>query len=407
MPLFEYTFIDNTGTSGMNVIEAPSEDDAIAVIQKKGYVVTKISRKTTTAIKETGGRKRRLRSGIGQQDLVLLARQLSTLLESGVTLLRSLNILLKQVDSRGMYKVLERIKADVEAGQSLRDALAKHPRVFSKFWINIVEAGEISGQLPSTLAQLATYLEASGSFRRKIVSALIYPIILLLVSTGSILVFVIHIIPVFISIFKGFDIQLPPLTLLVVYISNFLRKYILVVTGAVGAFIYALIQYVRTERGRWQLDTLLLNTPIIGNLVLNMAVERFSTGLATLIKSGCPILLALDIVARAVGNKPIEKAIENVKASVRDGKTISEPLDKSGLFPPMVVQMVGVGEETGQLATMLDKVSRYYTELVNELVARLTSLFEPLLLVLMGSIIGFLVVAMFLPIFKLTTIGTR
>ncbi len=176
---------------------------------------------------------------------------------------------------------------------------------------------------------------------------------------------------------------------------------------AIGAGVaaYALKQYTKTEKGKWHFDTVMLKVPIIGNLILNMSVERFSTGLGTLIKSGCPILLALDIVAKAVGNAPIENALEKVKASVRDGKSLAEPMERSGIFPPMVVQMVGVGEETGQLSKMLDKVSQYYTEIVNELVARLTSVFEPILLVFMGGIIGFLVVAMFLPIFKLTSIG--
>lgn len=408
MPLFEYTYIDSSGSSGRSTMEAPSEDELASILQKKGYIVTSVSEKAGSVSRASAGPvKRKLKGKMGSEDLVLLARQLSTLLESGVTLLRSLNILLKQVDSKPMYLVLERIKSDVEAGQSLRDAIAKHPKVFSKFWVNIVEAGETSGQLPSTLAQLAGYLEASGSFKRKIVSALMYPIILATVAVGAILIFVMKIIPVFTNIFEGFDLELPPITKMVVALSDILTKYFLVMVIGIAVLVYGIRQYIKTEGGKWQFDTFMLKVPIVGSLVLNMSVERFSTGLGTLIKSGCPILLALDIVARAVGNKPIEKALDGVKTSVRDGKTIAEPMERSGIFPPMVVQMVGVGEETGQLSKMLDKISAYYTEVVNELVARLTSVFEPILLVFMGSVIGFLVVAMFLPIFKLTTIGGK
>jgi len=406
MPLFEYTYIDSSGSSGRSTMEAPSQDELAVSLQRKGYTVTSVTEKAGTS-KTKGPLKKKLKSKMKQEDLVLLARQLSTLLESGVTLLRSLNILLKQIDSKPLYLVLERIKADVEAGQSLRDAIAKHPKAFSKFWVNIVEAGETSGQLPSTLGQLAGYLEASGSFKRKIISALMYPIILATVAVGAILIFVMKIIPVFTNIFAGFDLELPPITKLVVALSDVLTKYFLIMVIAAGALVYGIRQYIKTEQGKWQFDTLMLKMPIVGSLVLNMSVERFSTGLGTLIKSGCPILLALDIVARAVGNRPIEKALDGIKISVRDGKSIAEPMERSGIFPPMVVQMVGVGEETGQLAKMLDKVSAYYTEVVNELVARLTAVFEPILLVFMGSVIGFLVVAMFLPIFKLTTIGGK
>jgi type IV pilus assembly protein PilC len=215
------------------------------------------------------------------------------------------------------------------------------------------------------------------------------------------------IIPVFTGIFKGFDLELPAITKMVVGLSDVLTKYFLFMAIGTGAFVFAFKQYLKTETGKWQFDSFLLKVPIIGDLILNMSVERFSTGLSTLIKSGCPILLALDIVARAVGNKPIEKALDSIKESVRAGKTISEQMEKTAIFPPMVVQMISVGEETGQLAKMLEKISTYYAEIVNELVTRLTTVFEPILLVLMGGIIGFLVIAMFLPIFKLTDIGSK
>ncbi len=408
MPLFDYTYIDGSGQSGRGQMEAASSDELASSLQKQGYVITSVAERASKASTRAGGPiKRKMKGKMGPDDLILLARQLSTLLESGVPLLRSLNILLKQVDSKPLYLVLERIKADVEAGLSLRDSIAKHPKVFSKFWVNIVEAGEASGQLPSTLGQLAGYLEASGTFKKKVVSALMYPVILATVSGGAILVFVMKIIPVFTNIFKGFDLELPPITKIVVGLSEFLTKYFLFMAIGTGAFVFAFKQYIKTEAGKWQFDSFLLKVPIVGSLILNMSVERFSTGLSTLMKSGCPILLALDIVAKGVGNKPIEKALENIKTSVRDGKTISEQMEKNPLFPPMVVQMVSVGEETGQLSKMLEKISTYYAEIVSELVTRLTTVFEPILLVLMGGIIGFLVIAMFLPIFKLTSIGTK
>ena len=312
-------------------------------------------------------------------------------------------MLSKQLDSAPLRDAVEKIKDDIQSGSTLRDALEKHPKVFSSFWVNLVGTGEASGQLPSVLEQIAQYFESSGELKRKVVSALMYPAILLVVSVSCILIFVLKIVPVFAEMFEGFGMTLPAPTQIVITFSKFLRAFALPVIIAAPIIIFLFMKILKTQKGQLIFDHFKLRLPIFGDMFRNISIASFSRGLGTMISSGVPILYALEIVTKTVGNKVVEEALEVVKDSVRDGKTIAEPLEQSGIFPPMVILMVNVGEETGELSDMLNHVAKFYDERVSVVVERLASLLEPFMLVFMGALVAFLVIAMFLPIFKLAT----
>lgn len=351
-----------------------------------------------------GRPERRFHRRVRLDDLILFARQLTTLLEAGVPLLRSLGLILEQIESRQLYLAVKEVRGDIEGGRSLRDALNRHPAIFSRFWISLVETGEASGQLPSILDQLARYLEAKGALRGKIISATVYPVLLISAAILAVAIFMLVIIPVFAGIFAGFDMPLPLMTRMVMALSDAARHYFihgLIVLGGVG---YGIYRYINTERGRWRLDQFQLNLPLVGTLLCRIAAARFARGLGTLVKSGTPILRALEMMTRTAGNKVVEKALGDVRIAVRDGRTMAEPLRRTGIFPPMVAQMVTVGEETGKLGEMLDRIADFYEERIARSVDRLTALFEPMMLVLLGGVIGFLVMAMFLPIFRLSSV---
>ncbi len=406
MPDFLYKARDSDGNLVQGTMIAESESEVIEILQRRNLLITSvqqiIAKKQATQIKFKLS-KIRFSSRVKNDDLCIFARQMGTLLNAGVPLLRSLTVLGKQISSIPLRNAVDKIKEDIQSGSTLRDAIDKHPKVFSKFWVNLVGTGEASGQLPSVLEQIAQYFESSGELQRKVVSALIYPIILMIVCTGAILVFVIKIVPVFASMFASFGTDLPAVTQFVVDLSNLLRKFAIPFLILFPVIVFLLNRIMKTKKGRLFFDRLLLSMPIFGGLFRNIAISNFARGLGTMISSGVPILYALEIVTKTVGNSVIEEALEGVKDSVRDGKSIAEPLEACGIFPPMVVLMVNVGEETGELSDMLKHVAVFYEERITMVVERLSSMLEPFMLVFMGGLVGFLVVAMFLPIFKLAT----
>jgi len=402
MPKFNYTARNKDGELVHGIIDAFSEDEVISKLQKQDLLVVSVC---SIAKAETKTKKRKFHIRVKTDDLILFSRQLSTLLNAGIPLLRSLDILSKQVESKRLYLALETMKGDIEGGATFHDALAKHNKVFSDFWVNLVETGEASGQLSSVLEQVANYMESVGSLQRKIKSAMIYPIIISVVAIGAVLVFLLKIIPTFSEIFKGFDIELPALTKMVMTISDVVRHYFLIVVGIIIAFVVIFKKYIQGERGRRQFDALKLKLPLIGALFQEMAVSNFASALGTLTKSGVPLLHCLSIVSKASRNKLFEEALGKVRERVQEGKTMAEPLEKSELFPPMVSQMVRVGEESGELSEMLHKVADFYEERVTASVSRLASAFEPIMLVGIGLLVGGLIISMYLPIFKMTKIG--
>lgn len=404
MPSFKYTARNAEGNLVQGVIEALGQDEVIGKLQEKGLIVTLVAEETAQQTSITEKTKKRHKK-IKLDDLILMARQLATLLGAGLTLLRSLDLIANQVESTLLYSTVNEVKKDVRGGLSFRDALAKYPKIFSGYWLNLVETGESSGKLPSTLAQLADFLELQAVFQRKIVSALIYPALLGLVAIGAIAIFLLRVIPTFESIFGDFDMQLPVLTAIVIKISGFIRHRFLFMGAILVVGGYLLYRYIQTDSGRWKYDRLKLHFPLIGSLNQMRLTARFARGLATLVVSGVPLLYGIEIMGKTAGNVIMKEALEKVKVGVRDGKTLAAPLEQSGMFSSMVVQMVHVGEETGELSNMLDKVATYYEQQVDVLITRMVSLFEPIMIVFMGGVIGVLVLAMFLPIFNLASVG--
>ncbi|MBN1793861.1 MAG: type II secretion system F family protein [Candidatus Omnitrophica bacterium] len=406
MPRYIYTTRDKTGQTQKGSLDAINKDEAITMLQAKGLTVTfiKVDEGKSWSLKFLFMRSR-MHKRIKLDDLILFGRQLSTLLESGVTLLRSLDIIAKQVESQQLLKVLTDVRKAIQGGEPFSRALRSHPKVFSSFWVNLVETGEASGHLPSSLDQLVKHLESIASLRRKVMAAIYYPAILIGVSVAAILVFLTHVIPVFSKIFEGFNMELPQLTQIVIAISYWLKRYFWVLLIALAAGGYGAFLFLRTAQGRRIKDIALFNAPVIGTIVVQLQASRFASGLGTLIKSGVPILHALEIVGKTSNNALVEDVLNAVKADVRDGKNMATPLEESGVFPVMVTQMVAVGEEIGELGKMLDRISEFYEERLNASVSKLTTLIEPTILILVGTTIGVLVVSMFLPIFKISTIG--
>jgi len=401
MANYKYIARNKDGKPEEGFLEAQTEDELVGVLQARGLTVVTF-KEATAEVKAEGKKKRRMHVGVKVDDLITFARQLATLLGAGITLLRSLEIITLQIESKRLFDTLETVKKDVAAGSSLKAALQKHPNVFSKLWVNIVETGETTGQLPFALEQLTQFLESSAALTRKIKSALVYPSVVLCVAAGAITIFIVKIIPMFANIYSGFGAELPAFTQLVFSVCLGIKKYLLIVAGAIVAFVFALRYYGKTVNGRRNIDRFKLSIPIFGDVIRQVSAVRFASGLNMLIKSGTPILHALDIVIETSGNVIVTEMLQKVKENVREGKSMAEPLIQTDVFPDMLAHMVAVGEESGELANMLDNAAKFYEERVDAVISRMATLFEPILIVVIGSIVGVLVIAMFLPIFGLS-----
>ncbi|MBI3318342.1 MAG: type II secretion system F family protein [Candidatus Omnitrophica bacterium] len=400
MSQYAYTVKTRLGKTEKGVLEAPSPDEAVSILQGRDLVVISISEHR--AAPATLGVKQKFHTSVKIGDLIVFARSMATMTEAGLPLLRAMEVVGGQTRSRQLATALDQMVHDIRGGSTFRDALAKHPKIFSSFWISLVETGEASGQLTKSLEQIALHLEKSGAVQRKVVSALIYPAILLGVSAVAILVFTLKIIPTFANLFASFGAKLPTLTLMVISVSNFTRRFFLLMVAAAVAGWVLFQRYIQTKPGRWQFDRVKLQLPIFGPLFQALAAEEFSSNLGTLLKAGVPILHALEIVITTCGNKVIASVLENMRTGVREGRPLAEPLSRTDIFPAMVSQMIAVGEQTGKLASMLEEISKYYEEQVTTSVERLTGLLEPVMLVGMGLVIGTLVVSMYLPIFQIS-----
>lgn len=400
MPKYKYLGRTKEGKPEEGFIDAQSDDELIGILQSRGLTVVtfKLSEeiKADVILKQ---RKRHHRASL--DDLITFSRQLTTLLGSGITLLRSLEIISFQIESATLHQAVEAIKKDISGGSSLKAAVAKHPKIFSKLWINIIDTGETTGQLPYALEQLTNYMESSAVIVRKVKTALVYPAVILSVATVAIIIFVVHIIPMFHRIYSGFGAQLPFFTQIVFVFCLGIRKYLLVVLGIGAAAVLGIRYYGKSYEGRKHLDQIKLKTFLLGDIIKQLSAVRFASGLNMLIKSGTPILHALDIVIETSGNVVIMEMLQKVKQNVREGKSMAEPLLAAGVFPDMLAHMVSVGEESGELAAMLDNAAKFYEDRVDAIVTRLATLFEPFLIVFIGATVGVFVVAMFLPIFGL------
>ncbi|MFA5287711.1 MAG: type II secretion system F family protein, partial [Candidatus Omnitrophota bacterium] len=340
-------------------------------------------------------------------DLTLFCRQLATLLGAGVTILRSMNIIAQQVASRKLNKLIKDLQKNMEAGLSLHEAMARYPGVFSEMWTNLVESGEASGNLAMVLGRLATYLERDAAFKKKIISALIYPAILMVAGLAALLFMSIKIIPTFAQIFKGFNIELPLLTKLLLAVSLFIRHYGIITLILMVIGIWFFRKYISTRAGKRQFQEFLLKLPGVGEFFRTLSIERFTSEMSTLVESGVPILYSLEISERSVNNLVLGEVIRKIKEDVRAGKPLGQSLEKSNFFDPMVVQMVNIGEEIGELSNMFKRLNTFYQEYLETFLTRFTSMFEPAMLIFMGVVIGIMVIGLFLPIFEISQIGGK
>ena len=335
------------------------------------------------------------------KDVVIFTRQLSTMVDAGLPLVQSLEILGEQQENKVFRKKLRDIRSDVETGSTLAESMKKHPDVFDNLYCNMIDAGEVGGILDTILSRLALFMEKSMALKKKIKGAMTYPVICLAISLIVMSVMLIFVVPVFQKMFEDFGSALPGPTQMVVDMSEFTKRNILYMAAALGALIYAIKRTYKTEKGQIKIDAMLLKMPIIGPLLRRVAVAKFSRTLGTMLQSGVPILESLNVVARTSGNKIIEQAVFRVADAIQEGRAIVEPLEETGVFPSMVVQMINVGESTGALDTMLSKIADFYDEEVDQAVENLTAAIEPLMMVFLGGMIGGLVVAMYLPIFSM------
>jgi type IV pilus assembly protein PilC len=383
-------------------ITANSKDEVIAQLRRKNITptVVKPKEKKKSALSDiTFG------SGVKDKDIVVFTRQFATMIDAGLPLVQALEILSTQVENKVLAKTIASIKTDVESGSTYADALRKHPKVFSDLYANMVAAGESGGILDTILNRLAAYIEKSMKLKKRVKGALVYPIVVTTIAVLVIAVIMIFVVPTFSKMFTTLGGTLPLPTQMIINLSDFLAGTggVVLLFAIIGFFV-ALSQFRRTEKGRASTDKIFLKLPVFGSLLRKVAVSKFTRTLGTLISSGVPILDGLEITAKTAGNKVIEYSVRDVRTAVSEGKTLAEPLMKSKVFPPMVTHMIAVGESTGQLDTMLGKIADFYDDEVDNAVANLTAMMEPMLMVFLGGSVGFIVVAMYLPIFKLITL---
>ncbi len=385
-------------------LDAVDENKAVDHLQNRDLVIVSLKESGDLFKTKQASRKRRLRMRVKTDDLASLARQLATLLDAGVPLLRCIEIVRDQVEVKPLNEALKRVSKDVESGEALSASLAKHPKIFSEFWVNLISTGETSGQLPFVLVQLCKYMESTAGLQRKMVSALIYPILLSVASIGALIVFLTIVVPMFAQLYGYFDADLPILTQGIVIVSGMMKKGMPLFLLIFGALIFLIIKFKSTDKGEIFFDRLKVKTPIISALFFNIVLHRFSNGLSMLLKSGVPILYSLEVVSKAVANKIYEGIIIQAKDKVREGDSLGSILELySQEFPPFVTNMIKVGEESGSLPNMLGHLAEYYQEKVETVVERLPYIVEPVIILTIGGVIGIIVIGMFLPIFGLAT----
>ncbi|PWB74897.1 MAG: pilus assembly protein PilC [Holophagae bacterium] len=395
MPSYEWKGRDRSGNPQSGVLIGDNKDAVIAALRRQQIVVTTVKEKgKEIALPKFGG-------GIRQKAVAVFTRQFSVMIDAGLPLVQCLDILGQQQDNKAFQKIILQVRQDVEAGSSLADALRKHPQAFSDLYVHMVAAGEAGGILDTILQRLANYIEKSVKLRSQVRSAMIYPLAVITIAIVVVYVILWKVIPVFATLFESLGTQLPFLTQIIVNLSRFIGNFWWLVFLVIGGAIFALRQYYRTEAGRYQIDKLMLKAPVLGMLLRKIAVARFCRTLGTLLSSGVAILESLEITARTAGNAVIEESILKVRKDVEEGKSLAEPLARTEQFPPMVCQMVGVGEQTGAMDTMLSKIADFYEDEVDAAIEGMMALLEPVMIAFLGVVIGTIVVAMYLPMFSL------
>jgi len=399
MPKYKYVAKDENASTITGKVAADNEDAVIKELRKRNLIVISVEEAKEMSLKNFSIGP----SKVNGDDLVIFARQLATMIEAGIPILQSLEALEEQMSHPYFKGIIATVREDVSVGNSLSVAFGKHPDVFDTLFVSMVKAGETGGALNALLDRIAGYMEKTLKLKRKVKSALVYPIVVISMAVAITLLLLIKVVPTFKEIYDSLGHELPGMTLVLIAISENLRAGF--VWGVVLVFVLgvAFVNYKKTESGSLLIDRVILKLPVFGPLIQKVAISRFSRTLATLIQSGVPILTSLEIVGKSSGSRVIEVLSKDVCNHIREGESISEPLSKSKVFPSMVIRMISVGEKTGKLETMLTKIAEFYEDQVDAAVAGLTSMIEPLIIGLLGIVVGFIVIALFLPIIRMTT----
>jgi type IV pilus assembly protein PilC len=398
MPSFLYVARETaSGREIRSSVEATTEQAAIAALLNRNLLVVSIQEKVGKKGKTAGGK-------VGLADLVIFTRQLATMIDAGLAMVQSLQGLAEQTTNKVMRDVIKDVCARVETGDNFSEALQKHPKAFSRLYVAMVSAGEKGGLLAEILARLATYLENTARLRKKVKGAMMYPTVVTVVAIVITTFLLVKVVPVFGDIYSGFGAKLPTPTLYLINISNFVKNYLLYFIVAGGAAVYGWIYFIKTPAGRAFWDAKRIKLPVFGGIAHKICLARFTRTLASLIRSGVPILEVLQIVSQTVGNVVMEKAIREASSDIERGETISQALGKHSVFPSMVIRMITAGEQTGKIDNMLERISDFLDEEIETVLSGLTSMIEPILIVFLGVVIGGMVICMFLPIFKLSEI---
>jgi type IV pilus assembly protein PilC len=397
MPVYVWKGKNRSAVTQKGEIEAVSEEAVKAQLLRQKITPTKIKIKPKDLFANVAF----LQPKVKEHDVIIFARQFSTMIDAGLPIIQCLDILYSQQSNVTFQKLLKNIKESVEGGATLAEALKKFPKQFDNLFVNMIAAGEAGGILDAILRRLAAYMEKAAKLKAQVKGAMTYPIVTLIIAVVVLAVILVFVIPVFEEMFADFGGELPAPTQIVVAMSDMLKTKIVYIIVGLILFVIAFKKFHSTQKGRDVVDDLLLKIPVFGGLLRKVAVAKFTRTMGTMLASGVAILEALDIVAKTAGNRTVEKAIYNVRSGIAEGRTMADPLGESGVFPPMVCQMIGVGESTGALDAMLEKIADFYDEEVDQAVENLTALIEPFMLVFLGVTIGGLVVAMYLPIFKM------
>ena len=401
MNTFSYQARDVSGKIVSGIQEALNEDNAVTSLMGRGLMVLSLQQKATAS------RSRNKIWKVKETDLVLFTRQLATMIEAGISLVQALTALYEQCDpkrQRSMRYVISDVIGRVQSGETFNESIGKHPRVFSRLYVSMVKAGETGGLLAEILDRLAGFLEATARLRKKVKSAMTYPVIVICIAFAITTFLIVKVVPIFGEIFKDFGAKLPAPTQFLIDVSDFIRAQWYFLILGIGGSIFALRAFMRSKRGKQFTDRWKLKLPVFGPLLTKIAMSRFSRTFAQLIRSGVPILEVLDIVGGSAGNNVIEESIKSVSGDVEKGDNLSVAMSKKPIFPPMLLRMVAAGESTGKIDTMLEKMADFWDEEIEAMLDALTSLIEPMLIVFLGVIVGGIVIAMFLPIFKLNEI---
>ena len=399
MPTFKYVAKDQAAHNVVGKVSAENQNAVIDELRKRNLTIISV-----TQVKESGlGKFSFVSKKINKDDLVIFTRQLSTMVDAGIPILQALDALQEQISQEYFKGVILAVRDDIQLGSSLSAAFAKHGGAFDTLFVNMIKVGETGGVLSTILDRIASYMEKTLRLQRKVKSALIYPAVVVSMAIIITTILLVKVVPTFASIYASFNRELPAMTQVLINVSEFLKHFLWLVVLLLIALGFGLSRWYQTAQGHLVIDRAILRIPIFGELIRKVAISRFSRTLATLLQTGVPILESLDIVGKSSGNRVIEMVVENVKSNVREGESIATPLVKSGVFPPMVTRMIAIGEKSGQLEKMLSKVAEFYDDQVDAAVAGLTSIIEPLIIGFLGIVVGFIVIALFMPILNLAT----